>query len=87
MNESFSTFMKDFGIDVTINGSSVRGIFDNGFAAIFGMDSSTPSLTVAAADIPDVVQGNTVVIAAVRYTITDVQPDGTGITKLMLQKA
>jgi len=36
--------------------------------------------------VPDAAQGDTLEIDAVTYTVTEVQPDGTGLTMLMLRK-
>jgi hypothetical protein len=47
-----------------------------------GMGATDPLLIAQHDDIPDVQDGDTVVIAAYSYTIREVQPDNTGIVRL-----
>jgi hypothetical protein len=80
-------FFTDFAIDVTVNGLPARGIFDNGFAAAFNgmIDGTSPVLHLLSA-VP-VSRGDTVIISAASYTVTGIEPDGTGVTQLRLDKA
>lgn len=82
-----AAFFSDFAIDLTVNGQPARGIFDNGFASAFtGMiDGTSPVLHLLSA-IP-VSRGDTVIISAAAYIVTGVEPDGTGVTQLRLDKA
>ena len=65
-----------------------RGVFDSAYATSFGLTAGTsPALTVKAADVPAVAQDVTVVIGAASYTVTDVEPDGTGLILLRLDKS
>ena len=74
------------GIDVIVDGVPARGIFDNGFASSFsGMVDGTSPVLHLTTDII-VARGNTVVIDTVSYTVIGVEPDGTGVTQLRLQK-
>jgi hypothetical protein len=70
----------------TVGGASVGGIFDNGFAEIYGMDGAKPSLECASSDVTTAVRGTAVVVDSVSYTIASIVPDGTGMTKLVLEK-
>jgi|CXWJ01.1.fsa_nt_gi hypothetical protein len=87
MNFADPAFFTDFAIDITVNGLPARGIFDNGFAAAFNgmVDGSSPVLHLLSA-VP-VACGDTVIISAASYTVTGVEPDGTGVTQLRLDKA
>jgi len=64
-------------------------IFDNGYAAQFGglADGSQPSALARSVDVADLVQGNPLDIGADTWSVTDMQPDGTGMTTLTLRKA
>mgnify|MGYP003452443654 FL=1 len=86
MNFADPAFFTDFAIDITVNGLPARGIFDNGFAAAFNgmVDGSSPVLHLLSA-VP-VACGDTVIISAASYTVTGVEPDGTGVTQLRLDK-
>ena len=87
MNFADPAFFTDFAIDVTVNGMPARGIFDNGFASAFGgmVDGASPVLHLLSA-VP-VSRGDTVIISAASYIVTGVEPDGTGVTQLRLDKA
>lgn len=78
----------------TVNGTAVNGAFDAANAPRLDMDGSAPQFSVASADVVAVKQGDPVVMTMVdgqartdAYTVADVQPDGHGLTVLVLQKA
>lgn len=86
LDEDFAEFMADFGVSAKVGTTFVTGIFDNAEADTFGMVANTRSvLTVATEDIPAAAVGTTVVVNGTTYTIAELQPDGTGITRLMLK--
>ena len=85
-----------FGTNVTVPGSPVtvvRGIFDDAHFEVDNgitiVSTSEPQLHVRTSDVtgsPSVLQGATVIISGDSYTVTDIQPDGTGMTLLRLHK-
>jgi hypothetical protein len=84
------SMLNDFGVNVTVNGSTIKGIFDSPYGPVevggevaFSIQES--SVLVRTSDIPTVVQGTTMVVDGRSYVITDIQPDGTGMTTLMLE--
>lgn len=89
--EDHALFLSDFGQSATVGGSAVSAIFDNGYAlgsvGPIGMASSQPMLTLATADVPANPVGTAVVVAAGNYTVGAHEPDGTGISRLMLEAA
>jgi hypothetical protein len=96
--ENLAAFFADFGpavngvpVSVTVGGVVVSAIFDNGYAlgsvGPIGMASSQPMLTLATASVPANPVGTAVVVGAVNYTIGAHEPDGTGISQLMLEAA
>lgn len=86
INEDFAEFMADWGVSARVGSVDVTGIFDNAESDTFGMVSnSRPVLTVASEDVPAAAVGTSVVIGTTNYTIAELQPDGTGITRLMLK--
>jgi len=88
MTEDLSSYFVDFGVDATVGAAAVRGIFDNDFLTTLGVTAgSGPVLLLPAASVGSAAQGDSVVIAAVSYTITGLEPDGTGLTLLRLQEA
>jgi hypothetical protein len=78
----------DFGTAATIGASTVYGIFDDEHEAIFDGDVGTtaPQFTCRTADVASVVRGTSVVINSITYKVTALEPDGTGMTVLILSK-
>lgn len=79
-------------VRLTIDGGAeIDGIFRNAPATVdvgIGMTSSAPSLTVDTANVPADPVGRTVQIAnGTTYRIAAQEPDGTGLTVLILEKA
>ena len=78
----------DFGIDAVVDGVTVRALFDNGSVDAFGIVAGTaPILLTASAGISSAAVGDAVTANSVAYTITDIQPDGTGMSRLLLDLA
>ena len=81
----------DFGAPATIGGTAVVGIFDNGAAlgnvGPFGIASAQPKLTMATAQVPANPVGQACAVAGGSYTVAEHQPDGTGISVLLLEVA
>lgn len=82
-----AAFFSDFAIDITVNGIAARGIFDDAYGESFGgmVAGSGPMLRLSSSVA--VARGNTVVVSAKTYTVTGIEPDGTGITTLRLNEA
>ena len=81
-----TAFLSDFGVAATVGGVSVRGIFDDNAPDAFGIvATSQPVLTCFSADVSAAVVGDSVVVPAGTFSIADIQPDGTGITRLGLK--
>lgn len=79
-----------FATTATVNGViGVPVIFDNGYAlgsvGPYGMASTQPSLTLCTADVPATPVGVSVVVGAVTYLVAAHEPDGTGISRLLLE--
>lgn len=70
----------------TVGGSAVSGIFDDAYLDPLGMSGSQPALLCADADVSTAVHGTAVVVNSVSYTVASIQPDGTGMTRLLLQE-
>lgn len=88
----------EFGVEATytpVSGgasSTVKGIFDAATQAIevgleVAISSTSPQFQCRTADLTNGgKQRDTFVIAGVTYKAKDVQPDGTGMTVVMLEK-
>jgi len=84
----FST--DDFGTSAVYSGtgSTINGIFDAAYAeALDGMvQGSQPAFVTRTADVPSATHGQTITISGTAYKIVGVEPDGTGLTLLRLEK-
>jgi hypothetical protein len=71
----------DFGAGLTVD-----GIFDNGYAEAFGLvGGSKPSITLPLAAVASVVEGASVSINAVSYTVATIENDGAGARVMHLE--
>jgi len=91
MTEDLAPFFADFAVNATVNGAAVRGIFDNGFASaevgLVGLSSARPMLTLPTAGLSADPVGQTAVVNGTSYLVAVHQPDGTGVSTLMLERA
>lgn len=71
----------------TVGGVPVGGLFDDAYLDPLGMSGSQPALLCASADVSTAIHGTAVVVDLVNYTVASIQPDGTGMTRLLLQEA
>lgn len=89
--EDLSSFFGDFGSDAALAGQSVRGVFDNasalGAVGFGGMATTQPAFTLPTASITGEAVGQSLVIGAVTYTVAAHEPDGTGVSRLILEVA
>lgn len=71
---------------LTIGAASVAAIFDNAFSDPLGIVAGTQPVFIAAtADVATLAVGDTVTRGATSYTVASIEPDGTGITRVMLK--
>lgn len=82
-----ATYTPDGGAATTIN-----GIFDNpqlsqGATDMLEITTPQPEFECRSADVPNVAEGDTLVVNTVSYIIRAVMNDGTGISTLMLERS
>lgn len=90
--EDHAAFFADFGILVPELGQGVRAIFDaaydQGSVGMIGMASTQPMLLCRSADLPaGEPVGLQLTIAGTLYAMVHAEPDGTGMTRLLLERA
>lgn len=99
--EAFSGFFSDFAVPATLEGVDVPSgvIFDAAYAEPLGTyaEATGPAVTVIASEVSSVAHGQTLIISPSalpervvpggNYIVRGVEPDGTGIVVLRLQKA
>lgn len=90
--EDFASFFEtgDFGVEAIYDGATaVRGIFDNGYAEALvgqaGVQGAQPQFLCAAADVDADPTGKALVVDGTSYTVVRGEPDGTGVTRLVLE--
>ena len=87
--EDLAPFFTDFADTATLDGSSVLGIFDGDYVDVLTAEGSGPAFTLPTDDAV-ASHGSTLVISTGRgigtYKVRNIQPDGTGVTVLRLEK-
>lgn len=80
-------FFVDLGVDGVLDGAAVRGIFDNGYTqALGGIASLEASYMLASTAAAAATQASVLVIAGTTYRVRSLEPDGTGVTVLRLER-
>ena len=91
LTETLDPFFTDFGQPATVGGVEVSVIFDAAFSTSnvgpYGMASAAPRVTLATAKVPSDPVGQPVIVGGSTYTITQHEPDGTGVSMLSLELA
>jgi len=64
---------------------TISGVFDNKFVEVNGVEDVHPVFTCRTADVPGVAQGSAITVNGTAYTVVGVQPDGTGMSMLLLE--
>jgi hypothetical protein len=85
---AFFDVSNGFAVNATLAGGGVVPvIFDRAYVGLLGgmVETSGPQAMAKTADVSTVAQGSTLVILGTTYTVTGVEPDGTGITVLQLR--
>jgi hypothetical protein len=86
--EDLGAFFTDFAETVTVAGTVGAAIFDDGFASALdgAVASSGPQLVVRLATFPAAAPGAAVFARGVNYAVAAVEPDGTGLAVLRLER-
>lgn len=77
---------EEFAVIATVDGLPVNGIYDRPYVDTEEVSGYQPSLTCKTIDVSTVAEDDTVIIDGVNFRISSIEPDGTGITKLKLEK-
>ena len=69
--------------------ADIAAIFDNAYAlgsvGPYGMASTQPVLTLRTQDVPADPVGKSAVVGAITYLVAAHEPDGTGVSRLLLE--
>ena len=82
----------EFGASVaTLDGVAIQGIFDAEYFEVqvggdVGTESSQPGFLCRDEDLPADPRGKTLIVDGVSWTVVTPEPDGTGMTALVLRE-
>ena len=77
----------DFAVSAMLAGVSVTGIFDASYYEPMGeVEGRQPVFMLPTSEATYAAHGQYLVIGATRYKVRGVQPDGTGVTTLILEQ-
>jgi hypothetical protein len=84
--ESLADFFADFAVSATVGAASVSVIFDRAHQDAMGIDATQPAALMRTADVSAnaIARNTTLVISGTTYYVQRLQPDGTGLTALLL---
>ena len=88
--EDFTVFFADFGVQATHTGGAVTVIFDRAHIEAMGgeVSGTGPIALAVTADVASFTPNATsITIGGIAYTVRDIQPDGTGMSLLVLEVA
>jgi hypothetical protein len=88
--EDLSPFFAEFADEATLDGQSVRGIFDAAYhlrEAGEDVGVTVPAFTLPSTEVPANPVGLALVVRSTAYAIVEPMPDGTGITVLRMREA
>lgn len=89
--EDLTPFFAEFGEDGTLAGQPVRVIFDAPYELALvgevGQASAAPQCRLPTAQVPAVVHLQALVLARGSFRVREHQPDGTGVSLLILEPA
>jgi len=87
--EDLNVFMNiaEFAETATLDGVVVHGLFDGAYTQAFdGMAATASAFTLASADCSSTTTASVLVHGGKTYRVRSVQPDGTGISLLLLER-
>ncbi len=87
--QDLAAFFQDFGeAAILADGKEITVIFDAAFTPANPMDANIeatkPTVTAKTEDVESLAHGDTMEIRRTIYMIVGIQPDGTGITTIIL---
>lgn len=84
-----SVFKHMANAQATVDGNPVDVIFDGAYVTSdvgMGMANARPAITLATSDVPATPNGKPVIVNGVTYAIAAHEPDGTGVSVLLLER-
>ena len=88
--EDLSPFFEtdEFAVSALWKGTTtVPVIFDNAYGESLDVSGTTPICTALESDFNGWAEGDALVIFGTNYKLVDVQPDGTGVVQIVLERS
>lgn len=87
--EDLDVFLDEdgFAVSAVLGAATVSVIFDRAWVDNQGISSTQPVCQGKTSDLGAATQGTVITIGGTAYSVIDNQPDGTGMTTLVLQLA
>ncbi len=80
----------EHAVEVTYNAATIIDIFDDEFSGAandnISVETTVPQVLVKTSDVPSVAHGETMTINSIAYKVIGKQPDGTGVTLILLSQ-
>jgi hypothetical protein len=88
--DDLPAMLLDFGVPVVRpNRASFTAIFDRQYAGVgdIPVESYSPALTCITSDVAEVARGEVLTVEGADFTVRSIQPDGAGVSVLILEAA
>ncbi len=87
--ENLDAFLSvdEFAVSATLGASTFSVIFDRAHLESLGISATQPVAVAKTSDVSSATRGTSITINGTAYTVMDNQPDGTGMTTLLLEVA
>jgi len=79
--------LQALGEQVTYGAASIYAVFEHAYVEVGGVESLHPTLLVRDSDVSGVAHGTSITVGGTAYTVRGIEPDGTGMTTLILEAA
>lgn len=85
--EDFTPFFEDFAVNAALGSATFDVIFDRAHLESLGISATQPVALAKTTDVSSATRGTSITINGTAYTVMDNQPDGTGMSTLLLEVA
>lgn len=76
----------EFGVEAVVDGETINAILDDEYVEDLDVAGTRPILICRTDEVEEVVQGDSVTIGETNYQVIATKPDGTGVTRLVLEE-
>lgn len=76
-----------FAVSATVAGTVISVMFDAEYGEALGVSGTSPAIWCKSSDVAAVAVGAAVTVGGGSYTVAGIEPDGTGVTVLRLQRS